>query len=95
MMVIGKRKGSGFDLERDGEEKQQFRSLWFVLVMFRVKETARWGHYSNWYGTTCMHSSYSLKKCVNIYLVLSIHSQADLPAANRCDISLSGFPPKR
>ena len=51
MMVVGKRKDSGFDLERDGEEKQQFRSLWFVLVMFRVKETARWGHYSNWYYT--------------------------------------------
>ena len=39
-------------------ERQMFRNLWYVLVLFRVKETSRWGHYGNWFELLIDHFRY-------------------------------------
>lgn len=41
-------KGLNDDEMMSSLELQLSRHLWFTLLMFRIKEQSRWGHYSNW-----------------------------------------------
>lgn len=42
------RKDSHEDSSVSSLELQLTRHVWFTLLMFRIKEQTRWGHYGNW-----------------------------------------------